>query len=158
MREGTLDYEWQYPTFLRHTCICPTMIFIDADPGATIATEFVFKGATIRCCIWHIYKNLRKNLAWSPPKQPEQGVLQRLRYGSIKLSEKTFITLHTTPWETDSLNVHQKWTCSAKITRYIGRHDNTILSLLGTHQHNAAKHKIDYFRATIGKNRLLTSY
>eukprot|EP00873_Tetraselmis_striata_P017587 jgi/Tetstr1/437851/TSEL_026491.t1 len=63
LREGTVDYEWQYSTLLRVTGICPGVIFIDADPGATAAAELVFRHAFIQWCIWHIYKNLHKNLA-----------------------------------------------------------------------------------------------
>jgi hypothetical protein len=69
------------------------VLFIDADPGATAAAELVFKDATIRWCIWHIYKNLRKNLGARLGSRSKE-FFRDFATAQEQISEKTFLALY----------------------------------------------------------------
>lgn len=61
-KEGTSDYEWQFAQYRDSVGILPTIVFTDADKGATAAVATVFPGAAHSWCLWHICKNLQMNL------------------------------------------------------------------------------------------------
>lgn len=116
------------------------MAFIDADPGATSAAELVFKHAFMQWCIWHIYKNLRKN------------VKPRLDEGSYKEFSKAFAIAHLQisegAFKAAYLSLLQRYPeCAGYLNNElthklsIGRHASVVPSPPGVVQHIAEMYK-----------------
>ena len=88
-KEGTADYEWAYEQYQRAVGIAPTVVFTDADPGATAAVGSVWPKSFHGWCLWHIYVNIQKNLG-SRLGSDMRNFLQQFRHVQRQLTRNLF--------------------------------------------------------------------
>jgi hypothetical protein len=92
LQEGTTDYEFQYKHYLKAVGICPNIVFIDADPGATAAVRNIFPYCLLQWCLWHIFKNINKKVRLSGARK--EAFMKAFRLAQKQISKNEFARLY----------------------------------------------------------------